>query len=44
MDGTVSCMIEGALDGESEQAAIQSGIDARESMKDEVQNHDLWEM
>ena len=44
MDGTVSCMIEGALDGAAEQTAIQTGIDARESTKNDIKNHDLWEM
>ena len=44
MDDTFSCVIEGSVIDDAEQAAIQSGIEARESMKTEVQNHDLWEM
>ena len=44
MDDTFSCVIGGSVRDDAEQAAIQSGIEARESMKAEVQNHDLWEM
>ena len=44
LDDTFSCVIEGSVVDEAEQAAIQAGIDARESSKNDVQNHDLWEM
>ena len=44
LDDTFSCVIEGSVVDEAEQAAIQAGIDAREFSKNDVQNHDLWEM